>query len=48
MKKREIDECCAMLTACIVRQLKALSLEELREAYTAVCKITDKKKPDSQ
>ena len=48
MKKQEINECCAMLTACIVRQLKALSLEELREAYTTVCKITDRKKPDFQ
>ena len=48
MKKKEITECCTMLTARIVRQLKALSLEELREAYTAVCKISDKKKDDYQ
>ena len=48
MKHKEIEEHCAMLTVCIVRQLKALSLEELWEAYTAVCKITDKKKPDLQ
>ena len=48
MKHKEIEERCAMLTVCIVRQLKALSLEELREAYTAVCKISDRKKADYQ
>ena len=36
---------CRILKSCIIRQLEKMNLANLREAYTAVSEISDRKKP---
>lgn len=34
----------SMLMVCITKQLKQMDIKDLREAYTAICKISDRGK----
>lgn len=45
---QETDSAKTILISCILRQLKMMKMDGLREVYSAVCKITDQDKVRKQ
>ena len=45
---KSAEEIQRTLIMCILRQLKTMTLEELRQVYTKTCEICDSKKKNSE